>query len=147
MVDGLGQWEDGVEGLEEEVGVGAGSADSGAAHRVAAVRGEVGKRSGAGRMDKEKQLNELVGRLKSSAGQNLCAVVLYGSAADHEFHETHSDLNVLCLLERTSWTQLKDLQPVSRWWWRKGHPPPLVFTMDELKHSNGCICRRLNCST
>lgn len=85
-------------------------------------------------MDRDKDLNELVARLKQAAGQNLQAVVLYGSAVDHEFRE-HSDLNVLCLLHRLQGTDLEELRPVGLWWWNKGHPPPLVFTLAELRNS------------
>lgn len=85
-------------------------------------------------MDKEKDLNELVERVKQAAGSNLNAVVLYGSAVDHDFHE-HSDLNVLCLVHRLAGTDLEALRPVGLWWWRKGHPPPLVFTLAELRSS------------
>jgi len=60
---------------------------------------------------------------------------LYGSAADQEFREEHSDLNVLCLLQRLDARELKKLQPVGLWWWRKGHPTPLLFTLRELQES------------
>jgi len=86
-------------------------------------------------MHREKELNELVERLKEAAGRNLNAVVLYGSGVDHEFHEGHSDLNILCLLNRIDGSALANLRPVGRWWWHKGHPPPLVFTLEELRHS------------
>jgi hypothetical protein len=86
-------------------------------------------------MHREKELNDLVERLKQAAGQNLRAVVLYGSAVANGFHQEHSDLNVLLLLDRTGAEELKPLQPVSRWWWRNGHPAPLVFTLDELQNS------------
>ncbi len=86
-------------------------------------------------MHREKELNELVKRLREAAGAHLSAVVLYGSAADHEFHEEHSDLNTLCLLDRLDGAALAHLQPVALWWWRKGHPAPLVFTLEELRHS------------
>jgi hypothetical protein len=85
-------------------------------------------------MDREKDLNELVSRLKQAAGDNLSAVVLYGSAVDHDFQES-SDLNVLCLLNRLKASDLESLRPVGLWWWRKGHPPPLVFTLVELRNS------------
>lgn len=101
-------------------------------HRVAAARGEVGDKRGL--VDKEKHLNELVERLKQAAGSNLNAVVLYGSAVDHDFRE-HSDLNVFCLLHRLDGAALEDLRPVGLWWWQKGHPPPLVFTLAELRNS------------
>jgi hypothetical protein len=86
-------------------------------------------------MHREKELNELVKRLREAAGANLSAVVLYGSGADHEFHEEHSDLNTLCLLSQLDGVALANLQPVALWWWRKGHPAPLVFTLEELRHS------------
>jgi predicted nucleotidyltransferase len=86
-------------------------------------------------MHREEELKELAERLKQAAGQNLRAVVLYGSAAADGFHEEHSDLNVLVLLDRNGAEELKPLQPVSRWWLRNGHPAPLVFTLDELQNS------------
>ena len=85
-------------------------------------------------MDREKELNELVGRLRQAAGENLSAVVLYGSAVDHDFQE-HSDLNTLCLLRRLHGADVESLRPVGLWWWRRGHPPPLLFTLVELRNS------------
>jgi len=87
-------------------------------------------------MNRENDLRELVERLQQVVGANLTALVLYGSsAADQEFREEHSDLNVLCLLQRLDAGELKKLQPVGLWWWRKGHPTPLVFTLPELQES------------
>src|ERR1043165_4559986 len=87
------------------------------------------------KMNRDKYLQELLERLQSAAGDNLKAVVLYGSAVDHEYHEIHSDLNMLCLLGRIDGTELAKLRPVGVWWWRKEQPPPLVFTLDELRSS------------
>ena len=61
----------------------------------------------------EAKLSELVGRLKSAAADNLKAVVLYGSAATGEFLEKHSDLNILCLVERAGSSDLERLHPVA----------------------------------
>lgn len=85
-------------------------------------------------MDKEKDLHDLVERLKRAAGSNLQAAVLYGSAVDNDLRE-HSDLNVLCLLHRINAEALEALRPIGLWWWKKGHPPPLVFTLTELQSS------------
>ncbi len=52
-----------------------------------------------------------------------------------EYHDEHSDLNVLCLLGRLEGEELGKLRPVGLWWWRKGHPAPLVFTLEELRRS------------
>jgi len=83
----------------------------------------------------EKPLNELVEKLKGAAGANLKAVVLYGSAASGEFHPKHSDLNVLCVVEKSGAGELAELNPASVWWTRKGHPAPLVFTPEGLQRS------------
>jgi hypothetical protein len=102
--------------------------------QAAEERAEVGDRSEA-KMHREKDLTDLVRRLTEAAGANLDAVVLYGSAADHDFEEEHSDLNILCLLRQITGQVLEQLRPVGQWWWRKGHPAPLVFTREELTDS------------
>ena len=83
----------------------------------------------------EKDLNELVVKLRSAAGGNLKSVVLYGSAATDDFHPGHSDLNVLCVLERLDADALAKLNPPATWWEKKGHPAPLMFTLEELRRS------------
>lgn len=83
----------------------------------------------------EEKFNELVDWLKSAATGNLKAVVLYGSAVAGEFHERHSDLNILCVLEHVSSADLEKLHPIAEWWVKKGNPPPIVFTMDEIVRS------------
>ena len=83
----------------------------------------------------QKELAELVNKLKEAAGNNLKCVVLYGSAVSGEFHPKHSDLNVLCVLERLDASDLEKLNPASAWWTRKGHPAPVVFSVEELRQS------------
>jgi len=83
----------------------------------------------------ETKLSELVSRLKSAAGENLTAVVLYGSAVTGEFQEKHSDLNVLCVVKQVAQTDLEKLHPVAEWWMRHGYAAPLVFTTEELTRS------------
>jgi predicted nucleotidyltransferase len=86
-------------------------------------------------MIKEQDLGELVTRLKSAAGGNLQSVILYGSAAAGEFHEGHSDLNVLCVMRSLAREELSTLHEASFWWAKKGHPAPLFFTLHELQYS------------
>jgi len=81
----------------------------------------------------EKELNELVARLKQHGGANLKSVVLYGSAVRGDFHPKHSNLNVLCVLERLDAAELERLNRPASWWARKGHPAPLVFSLEELR--------------
>ena len=83
----------------------------------------------------EKDLRELVEKLRQAAGANLKSVVLYGSAASGEFQPKHSDLNVLCVLDRLDAAELEKLNSPAEWWARKGHPAPLVFTLEELRRS------------
>jgi predicted nucleotidyltransferase len=88
-------------------------------------------------METEKLLQELVDKLKTSAGTNLKSVVLYGSAAGGEFHEKYSDLNVLCLLKRLDGAELEKLSEAAAWWVKEGHPAPLAFSQEELQSSAG----------
>ncbi|MHB8655024.1 MAG: nucleotidyltransferase domain-containing protein [Terriglobia bacterium] len=83
----------------------------------------------------EKLLNELVEKLKADAGANLKSVVLYGSAATDEFHADYSDLNVMCVLERMDATDLEKLNPAGQWWLGKGHPAPMIFTLEGLRNA------------
>jgi predicted nucleotidyltransferase len=83
----------------------------------------------------EKDLTDLVTKLKDAAGSNLVSVILYGSAATGEFHAGHSDLNILCLMQSLGRDDLSKLHAASAWWVKKGHPAPLFFTLHELQHS------------
>jgi predicted nucleotidyltransferase len=83
----------------------------------------------------DNKLDEFVQKLKAAAGGNLKAVILYGSAATGEFHAKHSDLNLLCVVERAGAAQLEALHSPLEWWIRRGQRPPLVFTLEELIRS------------
>jgi Nucleotidyltransferase domain len=91
-------------------------------------------------MAKEKQLEltqEFVERIRAAAGENLLSVILYGSAAEGEFHPEYSDLNLLCVLRDSSFSSLQKLAKVAGWWRAKKHHPPLLLTPAELKSSAG----------
>jgi hypothetical protein len=83
----------------------------------------------------EKLLAQLVEKLKQAAGTNLNSVVLFGSAASGHYQPGHSDLNVLCTLERLDGPTLEALRPAVAWWTSKGNPHVLMFTLDELRCS------------
>ena len=83
----------------------------------------------------ESKLTELVERLKTVAGSNLKALVLYGSAVTGEFLAKHSDLNTLCIIERAGSADFERLHSVVEWWAREGNQAPFVFTFDELSRS------------
>ena len=84
-------------------------------------------------MAEEKILAEFVERIKASAGTGLVSVVLYGSAAQGDFHPEYSDLNLLCVVRETSFAALTTISAVVEWWRGKKHHPPLVLTPEELR--------------
>ena len=84
----------------------------------------------------EKTLDLLTAELKSAYGENLMALFLYGSAASGDFHEKFSDLNILCVLREISVELLKRAEKTITWFVKKGNPPPLFFTLNEIENSN-----------
>jgi len=84
----------------------------------------------------EKQIDEFVSRMKKAAGQNLQSIILYGSAASGEFQAEFSNLNLLCILRESSFSQLSAIAPVVEWWHGQKHPAPMVMTQEELEHSS-----------
>jgi len=84
-------------------------------------------------MAHEKLLSEFVEKMRMAAGGNLTSVILYGSAAEGEFHPEYSDLNLLCVLQDTAFASLSKIAETVEWWRKKKHHPPLVLTPQELK--------------
>jgi predicted nucleotidyltransferase len=85
----------------------------------------------------QKLLDDLLAKFKQAAGDNLDSVVLYGSAAaeTNGFHPEFSDLNVLCLVKQLDTAALQRLAPVVSWWEKQEQPAPMLFTIEELRHS------------
>jgi hypothetical protein len=83
----------------------------------------------------EKQINEFVNRMRAVCGENLQSVILYGSAADGEFHPEFSNVNLLCVLRESSFATLAAMAPAVEWWTRQKHHAPLLLTHEELEHS------------
>jgi hypothetical protein len=87
----------------------------------------------------ERQLSELVERMKTAFGRHLVSAVLYGSAATGDWDNRSSDLNVLCVLDRLSSAELSASEPVFRWCGQNGTPPPLLLTEEEVRGSTDCF--------
>lgn len=87
----------------------------------------------------DRQLSDLVTRMKTAFGEHLVSAVLYGSAAMGDWDERGSDLNVLCVLDRLSPGELSASEPVFRWWRAQGNPPPLLLTEEEVRSSTDCF--------
>jgi len=83
----------------------------------------------------EKQINEFISRLRAASGENLLSVILYGSAADGEFHPDFSNVNLLCVLRESSFSALIAIAPAVEWWAKQKHHEPLVLTGEELERS------------
>ena len=83
----------------------------------------------------QKLIDDFVQRLKTFGADNLKAVILYGSAASYEFHEKHSNLNILCIVGHADAASLEALHAPVEWWAGKGQAAPLVFTLEDLQRS------------
>ncbi|MCA1818225.1 MAG: nucleotidyltransferase domain-containing protein [Acidobacteria bacterium] len=77
--------------------------------------------------------NYLIDDLRATHGDNLAAVVLYGSAAAGDHAGEDSDYNLLVALRRITPEDLRLAQAPTREWQRLGHPLPVYFTTEELR--------------
>lgn len=111
------------------------SAVSAEAVREVVAPAEAGNLKRRGSMVAEKQINEFISRLREASGANLQSVILYGSAADGEFHPEFSNVNLLCILRESSFATLTAMAPAVEWWTRQKHHPPLLLIREELERS------------
>lgn len=80
------------------------------------------------------EVDEFIKMLQHHAAGNLVSVVLYGSAASHEYSSTYSDVNLLCVLSNLGAEQLEAIASSLRWWEQKGRTA-LVLSRDEIVRS------------
>ncbi len=73
--------------------------------------------------------------LKQTHGSNLASVILYGSAAAGDFIPHESDYNLLVALFEITPKDLRNAHACMREWNKMGHPIPVYFTVDEIKHA------------
>jgi predicted nucleotidyltransferase len=83
----------------------------------------------------QSSLNNFVDDLRSTHGDNLASVVLYGSAAAGDYVHMRSDYNLLIALNRITPEDLRQAQAPIRNWQRLGHPLPVYFTVGELNNA------------
>lgn len=77
----------------------------------------------------------LIADLKASHGDNLSAVVLYGSSATGDRVKGHSDYNLLIALARITPKDLRAAYAPVREWQRFGNALPTYFTVEELREA------------
>jgi predicted nucleotidyltransferase len=87
-------------------------------------------------MNTEALLQGLVERLRAAFGEDLASMVLYGSAATGEFHEKHSDLNVLGVLRQVGLTELERAAEPVGWWLKQGQPAPVLLSVEEVERGS-----------
>lgn len=73
--------------------------------------------------------------LKAACGENLLAVVLYGSEAAGDALTGRSGSNVLVLLRDCGEAELKAVASASEAWDKAGNPQPVIFTREQLLSS------------
>lgn len=83
----------------------------------------------------ENKLNEFVDRARKAAGENLEAVILFGSAVSGDYEEGFSDLNLFCVVRDSSAKALHALGDAAKWWAKQKQPPPQVMSREELESS------------
>lgn len=79
------------------------------------------------------KLEKLIDDLRAAHGDNLAAIVLYGSAATRDHTTPRSDHNLLIALERITPADLQAAHSALSEWHKLGQPTPVYFTVDELQ--------------
>jgi predicted nucleotidyltransferase len=83
--------------------------------------------------NKSNALEKLIDDLRAAHGDNLAAIVLYGSAATSDHTTPRSDHNLLIALERITPGDLRAAHDALREWHKLGQPTPVYFTVGELQ--------------
>ena len=83
----------------------------------------------------ESTLAQFTQELRELLGNQLLAVVLYGSAAGENFVPGSSDLNTAIVVQRMGFEVLKKLQPRMESWHKRGFAVPLIVDRHFLHQS------------
>ncbi|PIR17912.1 MAG: hypothetical protein COV46_02215 [Deltaproteobacteria bacterium CG11_big_fil_rev_8_21_14_0_20_49_13] len=75
-------------------------------------------------------VTEFTKDLKKAYAENLDAVVLYGSAADGEFHSGRSDINTIIVLKNIAPVEIARSNKTLKKWVKNGNPLPIFFTKE-----------------
>lgn len=81
------------------------------------------------------ELNAFVDDLKSTHGNNLASVILYGSAAIGSQQGEKPDYNLLVALNKIRPADLRNAHACVREWRRMGNNVPVYFTVSELQNA------------
>lgn len=78
---------------------------------------------------------DFIDDLRTTHGDNLVSVILYGSAAAGDFVPNRSDYNILVALNKIGPEDLRLAHACVREWARLGNPIPVYFTVSELQNA------------
>lgn len=81
------------------------------------------------------KFKDLIDQLVATEGENLLAVVAYGSALTAPEHSVRSDFQWLVLTRRLNADDLRRIRPVIRGLVSQGYPMPAFFTAEEFRNS------------
>ena len=81
------------------------------------------------------QFAAFIDDLRTTHGNNLASVILYGSAATGDFIPKRSDYNILIALRKITPRDLRNAHASVREWHKMGHPVPVYFTVSELQNA------------
>ena len=79
--------------------------------------------------------HDLAHELERVYGEDLKAVVLYGSAVGQDFSKRFSDFNVFCVLRQVTPALLAKSNKAVRKWVKAGNPTPLFFYPEYIERS------------
>ncbi len=79
--------------------------------------------------------HELAHELERIYGEDIKAVVLYGSAAGGDYSKKYSDFNVFCVLSAVTPAMLSKANRTLKKWMRSGNPAPQFFYPDYIERS------------
>jgi len=83
----------------------------------------------------QQHFEDFIEDLKTTHGENLRSVMLYGSGATGEFVPFESDYNLLVALDTITPEDLRNAHSCVREWAKLGHPVPVYFTTAELREA------------
>ena len=83
----------------------------------------------------QNQFASFIDDLRTTHGENLVSVILYGSAASGDFIPRRSDYNILIALRKITPRDLRNAHGSVREWHKLGHPVPVYFTVSELRNA------------
>ena len=85
-----------------------------------------------GKKNPQHDLEELIQALQKQSGIRLKSIVLFGSMASGEFQDSHSDINLLIVIDDAALPSLESLSKVLQPWIGQGHTLPILLTVGEL---------------